>query len=99
MELPNYFLADLPDASTLTPQLITGACQTLKQNRAKYLAREATEDVIQFVASLAREWLDPNFPYRKLVLEKGPAQTGFSPQTLAAGLDHFFAQITSESLH
>ena len=99
MELPNYFLADLPDASTLTPQLITDACQTLKQNRAKYLAREATEDLIQLVASLAREWLDPNFLYRKLVLEKGPAQTGFSPQTLATGLDHFFAQITSESLH
>ena len=99
MDLPNYFLADLPDASTLTPQLITDACQTLKQNRAKFLARETTDELVQILADLAREWLDPNFLYRKFVLEKGPAQTGFSPQTLAHGLDQFFGQITPEGLN
>jgi hypothetical protein len=99
MELPNYFLADLPDSSTLTPQLITDACQTLKQNRARFLVRETTEELIETVASLAREWLEPGFPFRKLVLEKAPAHTGFGPKTIASGLDDLFGQITSEGLH
>jgi hypothetical protein len=98
MDLPNYFLADLPDASTLTPQLITDACQTLKQNRAKFLAQLGTDNLIDIIAALAHEWLDPAFPYCKLVLEKGPEHTGFSRETIAAGLDHFFTQITSEHL-
>ena len=33
MNLPNYFIADLPPEATLTPTLIAEACQTLKRNR------------------------------------------------------------------
>jgi hypothetical protein len=98
MDLPNYFLADLPDASTITPQLVTDACQTLKQNRAKFLSQHSTGELVEWIAKLAREWLDPDFPFRKMALEKGPAQTGFSHQTIAAGLDHFFSQVTGEQL-
>jgi hypothetical protein len=98
MELPNYFLADLPDSSTLTPQLITDACQTLKQNREKFLATQSTENLISILTKLGREWLDPEFPFRKMVLESGPEQTGFGEQTLALGLDRFFAQLTRENL-
>ena len=38
MNLPNYFLADLPPEATLSPAMVTEACQTLKRNRAQYLA-------------------------------------------------------------
>ena len=98
MELPNYFLADLPDRSAVTPQLITDACQTLKQNRLKFLANLSTENLINILAKLGREWLDPDFPFRKMALEQGPAQTGFGTKTLAAGLDRYFKQLTTEAL-
>ena len=38
MNLPNYFLADLPPEATLTAAIIRDACQTLRRNRAQYLA-------------------------------------------------------------
>ena len=43
MNLPNYFLADLPPEATLSPAMITEACQTLKRNRERYLAGRSTE--------------------------------------------------------
>src|SRR5687768_7286027 len=98
MELPNYFLADLPDRSALTPQLITDACHTLKRNRLKFLATQTTESLINVLAKLGKEWLDPDFPFRKMALELGPAQTGFGTRTLADGLDHYFKQLTTENL-
>jgi hypothetical protein len=98
MELPNYFIADLPDGSTLTPKLIKEACQTLKENRAKFLATYSTASVIEILAKLAREWLDPEFPFRKEVLELGPERTGFGRNTLEAGLNRYFGQITRENL-
>lgn len=98
MDLPNYFIADLPNGTTLSPQLIGDACETLKSNRERFLAGRSTESLITILAGLARDWLDPEFPFRKLVLEQGPEKTGFTRQTLAAGLDRFFAEITRENL-
>ncbi len=98
MDLPNYFLADLPDSSTLTGQMITEACRVLKANRDKFLLTRTTDSIITTLATLARDWLDPEFPFCKLVLEQGPGQTGFSRETLAAGLGKFFAQVTRENL-
>jgi hypothetical protein len=98
MELPNYFLADLPDASTLSAKLITEACGALKENREKFLRPRSTDSLITTIAGLAHDWLDPEFPFRKMALELGPDQTGFSRQTLAAGLDRFFRQVTRPNL-
>ena len=42
MNLPNYFLADLPPEAALTPTMIAEACQTLKRNRESYLATRST---------------------------------------------------------
>ena len=98
MELPDYFLADLPDNSTLTAQLIGDACQALKQNRDKFLLTRNTDSLIHTFEILGRDWLDPDYPFRKIVLSEGPARTGFSHQTLAAGLDKFFAQISRENI-
>lgn len=98
MNLPNYFLADVPDPATLTPTVVSEACQALKRNRAHYLAQRGTGELIEMLAALAEDWLDPANPFRRRALELGPAATGFPAPTLAAGLDAFFEGLTVESL-
>jgi hypothetical protein len=98
MELPNYFLADLPDQSALNPGLISEACKNLKRNRERFLVQRPAEEIIRTIATVAKEWLDRDFPIRTKVLEEGPQQTGFTRETIVAGLTAFFGQITKESL-
>jgi len=98
MNLPNYFIADLPPEAVLTPTLIEDACQTLKRNRETYLAQRTTASLIQLLSDTAENWLDADYPFRKLALEHGPQATGFSAATLANGLDAFFRQVTAENL-
>jgi Acyl-CoA reductase (LuxC) len=96
MNLPNYFLADLPAEATLSPQMISEACQTLKRNREQYLANRSLQSMVNFVARLADNWLEPEFPFRKFSLERA-ADTGFVRATLERGLDKFFKQLTREN--
>jgi hypothetical protein len=98
LNLPAYFLADLPAGATLTPGLITDACLTLKRNRARYLEGRATDSLIQRLDGIGRDWLEADYPFRRHALEAGPAATGFSEAVLAAGLDNFFRQLTAENL-
>ena len=98
MNLPDYFIADLPAGATLSPTLIREACQTLRRNRETYLADRSTPRLIRSLGLLAEEWLRPDYHFRRLALERGPAATGFAPQTLANGLDFFFKQLTTENL-
>src|SRR5262245_4221757 len=98
MNLPNYFLADLPPEAPLTPAMLKEACQTLKRNRAQYLARRSTADIIQTIEQVANQWLQPEFPIRKLALERGPSELHFSRSTLARGLDDFFRQLSGKNL-
>src|SRR6185436_10238231 len=97
MNLPNYFFADLPAEADLSPTMVTEACHTLKRNREKYLAGRSTESLIRTLCDLGEEWLHPDFSLRKLALERGAEVTGFSPATLANGLDSFFKQLTKEN--
>ena len=97
MNLPNYFLADLPPEATLSPAMITEACQTLKRNRDRYLAHRTTHQLVQVLTEVAHGWLQTDNRFRKLALESGPAETGFSRATLAKGLDNFFCQFTPEN--
>jgi hypothetical protein len=99
MNLPNYFLADLPPEATLSPAMIAEACQTLKRNRERYLLNRPTESLIKVLSDVADGWLEAENKFRKLALELGPAQTGFSRETLARGLDNFFKQLTRENFH
>ncbi len=99
MDLPDYFLADLPPEATLSPTMISEACQTLKRNRERYLIGRSTGSLINLLGDVADGWLEAENPFRKLALELGPAQTGFSRETLARGLDHFFKQLTRENFH
>ncbi len=97
MNLPNYFLADLPPEASLSPTMIGEACQTLKRNRELYLAHRSTRSLINVLSHVTQHWLNPEFPFRKLALAEGPNATGFSRQTLASGLDDFFKQLTPEA--
>ena len=98
MNLPNYFLADLPREAILSEGMITEACQTLKRNREQYLLGRATQTLIDLLSEVGENWMEPDYRFRKIALEKGPAATGFSQPTLAKGLDSFFSQLTAENL-
>ena len=99
MNLPNYFLADLPSEAVLSPTMITEACQALKRNRERYLATRSTESLVKTLSRVADGWLQPDDMFRKNALELGPAQTGFSRETLTRGLDNFFSQLTRDNFH
>jgi Acyl-CoA reductase (LuxC) len=99
MNLPDYFLADLPPEATLSPSMIAEACQTLRRNRERYLTNRSTEQIIGVLSAVALDWLQDDYPFRKLALERGPVATGFSRATLAHGLDVFFGLLTQESVH
>jgi len=98
MNLPDYFLADLPPAATLTPAMLREACQTLRRNREAYLAKRTTQGLVDVLSRVAASWLEPDDAFRKLALERGPEALGFSRPTLANGLDSFFGQLTRENL-
>ena len=98
MNLPNYFLADLPPEAELSPAMITEACLSLKRNRAHYLAVRDTPSVLRTLVRAGEDWLEADYPYRQFALAEGPAHTGFSAQTIATGLDSFFRQLTGENL-
>ena len=97
MNLPNYFLADLPPEATLSPKMIAEACVVLKRNREKFLQSRSTDDVVKILCKVAAEWLQPENQFRKLALELGPEQTGFSRPILEKGLDDFFRRFTPEN--
>lgn len=99
MNLPNYFLADLPPEATLTAGMVSDACQTLKRNREQYLASRSTQALVEILCGVAETWLQPEYPFRKMALENGPAATGFSQRTLANGLENFFKQFTPENFN
>ncbi len=99
MNLPNYFLADLPPEATLSPAMLAEACQTLKRNRERYLTGRSTEQLVRLLSNVADAWRQPDNPFRNLALERGPAETGFSSETLRRGLDAFCRQLTRDNLH
>src|SRR5277367_3347814 len=97
MNLPNYFLADLPPEATLSPKMIAEACDTLKRNREKFLLLRKTDETVKILCEIAAEWRSPENKFRRLALELGPAETGFSKPILEKGLDNFFCRFTPEN--
>jgi hypothetical protein len=77
--------------------MLREACQTIKRNRAQFLARHTTQDIINMLAQVAAGWLEPANPFRKLALEQGPAETGFSAPVIGKGLDFFFRELTPQN--
>ena len=98
LNLPNYFLADLGDNSALSAGMITDAAQTLIRNRNQYLGIRQSHSLVKLLHDLGENWLDDEFPFRKLALAHGPAATGFSRPVLQQGLDQFFGQLNGDAL-
>ncbi len=98
LELPNYFLADLPDTAILTPSIVSEACQTIKSNREQYLAKRSTQNIVSILNDLGQSWLEEDNPYRKIAIEKSIEATGFPPQILSKGLNIFFEQLTIQNI-
>ncbi len=98
MNLPAYFLADLPREAELSATMISEACQALKRNRDQHLLRRSTDGLIGVLSALAESWLDADYPFRQLALKLGPGATGFSTATLGGGLDAFFGRVTADNL-
>ncbi|MHC1764197.1 MAG: acyl-CoA reductase [Verrucomicrobiia bacterium] len=98
MNLPDFFLADLPPEAALMPDLVTEACQTLKRNREQYLMDRSTPSLVRTVAEVAASWLQPDYEFRKLALAGAPERTGFAAETLAKGLDLFFERLTADDI-
>ena len=98
MNLPDYFLADLPPEATLGPAMIAEACRALRRNREQYLAPRSTMSLLETLSDVAANWLEPRDPFRQLALRDGPATTGLSEATLRRGLDTFFRRMTAEGL-
>ena len=71
MNLPNYFLADLPPEATLSPAMITEACQTLKRNREQYLARVRRTAWSKFCAKWRKAGCKPDNRLSQAALEAG----------------------------
>ncbi len=99
MNLPDYFLADLPPEAKLSPPMIAAACNTLKRNREKYLLPRQTEDMVNLLCEVATGWLQTDNHFRRLALARGPSETGFSKAVLDKGLDRFFHQFTPDNFH
>ena len=107
MNLPNYFLADLPPEATLSAKMIAEACDVLKRNREKFLLPRSTDEIIAILCEVAEGWLQPENKFRRLALNVGvqasacspdtlkhELQPGFSKAVLARGLDDFFRRFT-----
>ena len=90
MNLPNYFLADLPAEATLTPVMISEACQALKRNRERYLVGRSTQSLVKVLSEVAEGWLDPEYPFRKLALEQGAHAASFSQNPATVNSDRAF---------
>jgi hypothetical protein len=98
MNLPNYFFADLPPEAVIGPQMLTEACLSLKRNREHYLAPRSTDSLVRFLSTLGENWLDDQYPFRRMALDLGPDGLGFSRPVLAKGLDLFFRHLTRDHL-
>ena len=95
MNLPDYFLADLPAEASLTPDLITQACLTLKRNRHRFLLERTTSQLIETIRDAVDHWLHGTDPFLTRALSGSLSING---DALEAGLRNFFKKITADSL-
>lgn len=98
MDLPNYFLADLPSDAEITRGMLADACDTLIRNGEMFLPDWSAEKLIALFDELGRDWLNADYPHRNYALDHGPRMIGFSRQTLANGLDALFQTLNRDSL-
>lgn len=96
--LPNLYLADLGAGLELSPQTLRDAAYAIRRNREHWLVRQRTRTLVELLAYVGNQWLDPQSEYRIRALRDGVVDTGFGSATLARGLDAFFSSLTVEGL-
>lgn len=70
----------------------------LRLQGQEVLRRKTRAHIIQTLAGIAKCWCLETYSLRKLALERVPANTGFSREMIARGIDLTFSKITKEVL-
>ena len=96
LNLPDFFLIDLPEEIGVQPKLVGEACDRLKENGDRYLKPRSTSQIAHSLCNLAENWQDDEFPFRRKLIEEGAEKSGFSIEVLLDGLDRMFSQWTPE---
>ena len=100
MNLPNYFLADLPPEATLTPHdARRGVRDVEAQSRAISRRADDGPNREDHQRRVAEGWLTAENPFRQLALAHGPApDRALAGRRWQRGLDQFFRQLTRDNL-
>jgi len=81
-----------------TIEQIKEAVSRTCEARERVRQHRTTDSVITALAQTAKNWLDPNNPWRKKAIEQAMAPTGFSEAMLGEAIDLTFGAINYESL-
>ena len=81
-----------------TIEQIREAVSRTQEARERVRQNRSTDAVIGTLAQAAKNWLDPNSPWRKRAIEQGQAATGFSGAMVSEAVDLTFGAITRKSL-
>ena len=81
-----------------TIEQIREAVNRTREARERVRQHRSTDAVVAALAQTAKNWLDPNSPWRKRAVEQAPAPTGFSEAMVREAIDLIFGAITYESL-
>ncbi len=96
--LPNLFLADLGPGLSLSPDTLREACFAIRRNREHWLHQQRVRSLIEIIAHVAEQWLDPENGFRQLAIKEGSTELGLGEATVRRGVDSFFRQLTVENL-
>ena len=103
MNLPNFFLADLPPEAALTPAMVADSCESLRHNRERYLATRTTEQMIRWgvtaddLDDLSRKNLDEYAP--ELSVQVVESKEGGKAAILSEQDGYDAARLLLTSLH
>ncbi len=81
-----------------TIETIREAVSRTREARERVQQHRSTDAVIGVLAQTAKNWLDPNSPWRKRAVEFAPQHMGFSEAMVQEAIDLTFGAINYESL-
>lgn len=81
-----------------TVEQIQEAITRVRDARERVLPRRTTDAVISALARTAKNWLDPQSPWRQRAVEQAPKPTGFSEAMVREAIDLIFGSLTYEAL-
>ena len=81
-----------------TIETIREAVSRTREARERVQQHRSTDAVIGVLAQTAKNWLDPNSPWRKRAVESAPKHMGFSEAMVQEAIDLTFGAINYESL-